>query len=382
MDGIYMDNAATTFPKPESVYVATDNFSRFQGGSPGRGTHRQTIQAGTVLLDTREALARLFNITDSTRIAFTPNVTESLNLGLKGWLQPGDHVITTSMEHNAVARPVYAMTRQGLEWTSVKCDPRGMLDPQDIERAIQTNTRMICILHASNLSGTIMPIAEVGAIARDHGIVFMVDTAQTAGVLELDVETQHIDILAFTGHKGLMGPQGTGGIYIRPGLLLKPLKEGGTGSLSESLEQPECMPDRFESGTPNTPGIAGLGAGIDFILSTGRSQVREHEKHLTGMLLQALQEIRGVEVYGPQNLEQRVAVVAFNIDDVDCGQVSLRLEYEHGIITRSGLHCSPLAHQTLGSLERGACRLSPGYFTTESEILTVIKAIDDIARHK
>ena len=278
-----MDNAATTFPKPESVYTAVDNFNRYQGGSPGRGTHRQTMQAGSILLDAREALARLFNISDSSRIAFTANVTESLNTGLKGWLRPGDHVITTSMEHNSVARPVFALTRQGVEWTAVPCSiQKAVLDPERVDQAIKPNTRMICILHASNLTGTIMPIAEVGKMARDRGIVFMVDTAQTAGVLDLDVEEQCIDILAFTGHKGLLGPQGTGGIYLKPGLQIQPLKEGGTGSQSESLEQPECMPDRLESGTPNTPGIAGLLAGVEFILATGRDKIRSHEQALDG----------------------------------------------------------------------------------------------------
>jgi len=379
MDGIYMDNAATSFPKPESVYVAVDNFNRYQGGNPGRGTHRQTIQAGSVLLDAREALARLFNVQDSARIAFTANVTESLNIGLKGWLRPGDHVITTSMEHNSVARPIFAMTSQGVEWTAVPCTEQGCLDPQLVEQAIKPNTRMICILHASNLTGTIMPIAEVGAIARRQGIVFMVDTAQTAGVLDLDVEKQCIDILAFTGHKGLYGPQGTGGIYLKPGLQIKPLKEGGTGSQSESLEQPECMPDRLESGTPNTPGIAGLLAGVEFILAVGRDNIRQHELAQTEALLEGLRAMDRIKVYGPEDSRQRVAVVPFNIEGMDCGEVSLRLEYEYGIVTRSGLHCTPLAHQTVGTLRQGACRLSPGYFSTEADINHVLQAVFRLA---
>jgi len=379
MTGIYMDNAATSFPKPESVYIAVDNFNRYQGGSPGRGTHRQTIQAGSILLDAREALARLFNISDCSRIAFTANVTESLNTGLKGWLRPGDHVITTSMEHNSVARPVYTLTRQGVEWTAVPCSGQGVLDPEQVALAIRPNTRMICILHASNLTGTIMPIAEVGKLARDRGIVFMVDSAQTAGVLDLNVEKQCIDILAFTGHKGLLGPQGTGGIYLKPGLQIRTLKEGGTGSQSETLEQPECMPDRLESGTPNTPGIAGLLAGVEFIAATGLDKIRAHELALTTTLLDGLQSIDRVEVYGSTDSRQRVAVVAFNIEGIDCGEVSLRLEYEYGIITRSGLHCTPLAHQTLGILQKGACRLSPGYFNTENEIDNVVRAVYSIA---
>ncbi len=380
MEHIYMDNAATSFPKPECVYEAIDHFNRYLGANPGRGTHRQTLQAGSLILDAREALATLFNIDDCANIAFTANVTEALNTGLKGYLQAGDHVITTSMEHNAVARPLNAMSRQGVEWTAVPCSSEGILDPAAIEGAIKANTRMICMLHASNLTGTIMPIGEIGKIARDRGIAFMVDSAQTAGVLELDVEKQCIDILAFTGHKGLLGPQGTGGIYIKPGLRVNPLKEGGTGSLSESLEQPDYMPDRLESGTPNTPGIAGLMAGVKFILETGRDQIRRHEQYLTAALLEGMQNIEGIKVYGPAESSRRTAVIAFNYEGMDCGELSMRLEHEYGISTRSGLHCAPLAHQTVGSLQRGACRLSPGYFSTETQIETVLQAIYKIAR--
>ncbi|HQA08571.1 MAG TPA: aminotransferase class V-fold PLP-dependent enzyme, partial [Syntrophomonadaceae bacterium] len=224
MEVTYMDNAATSYPKPEAVYDAVDRFNRFMGGNPGRGSSRSTLEAGSVVLQTREALAKLFNIEDSSRIAFTFNITDALNIGLKGILRPGDHVITTSMEHNAVARPLYFLSQQGVEWTAVPCDPEGRLDPEDIRKAIKSNTRMICMLHASNLIGTIMPIEEVGKIARQENILFMVDSAQTAGILPIDVERAHIDLLAFTGHKGLLGPQGTGGLYVRPGLTVNPLR--------------------------------------------------------------------------------------------------------------------------------------------------------------
>jgi len=374
-----MDNAATSFPKPECVYTAVDHFNRYLGGNPGRGTHSHTLKAGSILLDAREALGRLFNIDDSSRIAFTANITEALNTGIKGLLQPGDHVITTSMEHNSVARPIYALTRKGVEWTAVPCGPGGILDPELVKKAIKANTRLICMLHASNLIGTIMPIAEIGKIARDRGIVFMVDSAQTAGVLEVDVKKQCIDILTFTGHKGLFGPQGTGGIYVKPGLEINPLKEGGTGSLSESLEQPDWMPDRLESGTPNTPGIAGLLAGVNYILEIGRANILMHEQKLTAMLLEGLQGINGVQMYGPADRSQRTAVIAFNIEDMDCGELSMNLEFEYGITTRSGLHCAPMAHQTLETMQRGACRLSPGFFTTEAEIQKVLEAIHKIA---
>lgn len=377
---IYLDNAATSYPKPECVYRAVDDFNRQMGGNPGRGASRKTMTSNSILLDTREALASLFNIPDSTRIAFCLNITEALNTGLKGILKPGDHVITTSMEHNATARPLLSLTRKGIEWSMAKCSSDGSLDPDDIRRLIQPNTRMICVLHASNVTGTIMPVREIGAIAEEHNLLFMVDSAQTAGVLPLDVAECHIDLLAFTGHKCLLGPQGTGGLYVGPGVEIEPLKEGGTGSLSEELTQPGFMPDHLEAGTPNTPGIAGLGAGVGFILSTGRENIRNHEKRLTEALIQGLREIDGVHIYGPLDVERRTAIVSFNIEGMDCGEVSMRLDHEYGIITRSGLHCAPLAHRTLGTLQQGTCRLSPGYFSTDMEIEKVLRAVYAIAR--
>ncbi len=377
---IYLDNAATSYPKPECVYRAVDDFNRQMGGNPGRGASRKTMTSNSILLDTREALASLFNIPDSTRIAFCLNITEALNTGLKGILKPGDHVITTSMEHNATARPLLSLTRKGIEWSMAKCSSDGSLDPDDIRRLIQPNTRMICVLHASNVTGTIMPVREIGAIAEEHNLLFMVDSAQTAGVLPLDVAECHIDLLAFTGHKCLLGPQGTGGLYVGPGVEIEPLKEGGTGSLSEELNQPAFMPDHLEAGTPNTPGIAGLGAGVGFILSTGRENIRNHEKRLTEALIQGLREIDGVHIYGPLDVERRTAIVSFNIEGMDCGEVSMRLDHEYGIITRSGLHCAPLAHRTLGTLQQGTCRLSPGYFSTDMEIEKVLRAVYAIAR--
>ena len=377
---IYLDNAATSYPKPECVYRAVDDFNRQMGGNPGRGASRKTMTSNSILLDTREALASLFNIPDSTRIAFCLNITEALNTGLKGILKPGDHVITTSMEHNATARPLLSLTRKGIEWSMAKCSSDGSLDPDDIRRLIQPNTRMICVLHASNVTGTIMPVREIGAIAEEHNLLFMVDSAQTAGVLPLDVAECHIDLLAFTGHKCLLGPQGTGGLYVGPGVEIEPLKEGGTGSLSEELNQPAFMPDHLEAGTPNTPGIAGLGAGVGFILSTGLENIRSHERRLTEVLIRGLQGIDGVNIYGPLDVERRTAIVSFNIEGMDCGEVSMRLDHEYGIITRSGLHCAPLAHRTLGTLQQGTCRLSPGYFSTDMEIEKVLRAVYAIAR--
>ncbi|HOB12339.1 MAG TPA: aminotransferase class V-fold PLP-dependent enzyme [Syntrophomonadaceae bacterium] len=382
MEVTYMDNAATSYPKPEAVYDAVDRFNRFMGGNPGRGSSRSTLEAGSVVLQTREALAKLFNIEDSSRIAFTFNITDALNIGLKGILRPGDHVITTSMEHNAVARPLYFLSQQGVEWTAVPCDPEGRLDPEDIRKAIKSNTRMICMLHASNLIGTIMPIEEVGKIARQENILFMVDSAQTAGILPIDVERAHIDLLAFTGHKGLLGPQGTGGLYVRPGLTVNPLRQGGTGSFSEYLEHPELMPDSLESGTLNTPGLAGLLAGIRFIEETGLDTIYQKEQALLEQLIEGLSSISGVALYGPSDLKQRTAVVAMNVEGMDCGELSLNLDYEFGIITRAGLHCAPLAHQTIGTFESGSCRLSPGFFTTAEDIDKVIKSVYQLAKRQ
>lgn len=377
---IYMDNAATSYPKPESVYQAVDHFNRFMGGNPGRGSNQSTARAGSVLLEAREALARLFNIDDCMQIAFTLNITEAINTCLKGTLKPGDHVITTSMEHNSVARPLHILSQRGVEWTAVKCGKDGSLDPGQIKKEIKKNTRLICMLHASNLVGTIMPVAEVGQIAHENGVLFMIDSAQSAGILPIDVKEQNIDILAFTGHKGLLGPQGTGGMYIKPGLEVSPLKEGGTGSLSAYLEQPEIMPERMESGTLNTPGIAGLLAGIRFIENTGMERIRQHEMQLTDQLIQGLRKIDKVKIYGPADIKRRTAVIALNIEDKDCGEVSSLLDYYYGIVTRSGLHCTPLAHRTLGTFELGSCRLSPGFFTTPEEIDQVIKAISAISK--
>ncbi len=380
MHTMYMDNAATTFPKPEQVYQAVDFFNRHMGGNPGRGSNKATLQAGSILMDCRDALADIFNIADSSQIAFTVNITEAINIAVKGILNPGDHVISSSMEHNAVARPLHVLNQQnGVEWTLVPCAGDGSLDPEDVRKAIRPNTRMICILHASNLTGTIMPAEEVGKIARENNLLFMLDTAQTAGVVPINVEKQFIDILAFTGHKGLLGPQGTGGIYLRPGLNIKPLKQGGTGSLSEYLEHPPFMPDLLESGTHNTPGIAGLLAGVNFIKEKGTEKIRSDEQALCERLIGGLKEIPGVKVYGPADSSKRTAVVSFNIIDMDCGEVSTQLDYQYGVVTRSGLHCAPLAHRTIGTFESGSCRLSPGYFTSLEDIDMVVKAVHEIA---
>ncbi|MGE5372241.1 MAG: aminotransferase class V-fold PLP-dependent enzyme [Solirubrobacterales bacterium] len=379
MKGIYLDNAATSWPKPESVYQTADHFNRFMGANPGRGSNARALEASMTVFETREVLAKLFNIGDSDRIAFTFNVTEALNVALKGSLSPGDHLIITGMEHNAVARPAFALQQSGVDLSIAPCSLDGSLDPETIRSLIKPNTRVVCMLHASNVIGTIYPIAEVGQITREAGVRLIVDAAQSAGCVPIDVEAMQIDILCFTGHKALFGLQGTGGLWLRPGIDVRPLKQGGTGSLSESLSQPDFLPDLLEAGTQNGPGLAALGAGVRFILKTGVEQIRAREEQLTALLMNGLKEIKSAKIYGPQDTGRRTAVVSFNLGDLDCGEVSLALDREFGIANRSGLHCAPLAHRTLGTIERGACRLSPGYFTTEPEIKQALKALRVIA---
>ena len=380
MEKIYLDNAATSWPKPEAVYAAVDHFNRNIGGNPGRGTTNFALTPASMVLETRELLAQLFNISDPLRISFTLNITEALNVALKGSLQSGDHLIISSMEHNAVVRPAFALVELGLEITVIPCNPEGLFDTKALVKAIKKNTKMVGLLQASNVTGTIQPIVEVGQVCRERGILFLVDSAQSAGVLPIDVERQLIDILAFTGHKGLLGPQGTGGIYVRPGIDVRPLKEGGTGSQSHDTKQPHCMPDCLESGTLNTPGIIGLGAGVNFLLEQGIDRIRFHEQKLTEILWENIKKINGVKMYGPAAVQDRTAVLSFTIGEMDSAQISFRLEREFGIVTRAGLHCTPLAHRTIGTLQLGTCRLSPGFFNTEGEMEAVIRAIATLAK--
>jgi len=377
---IYLDNAATSWPKPEAVYTAMDRFQRNIGANPGRGVTQSSLASSALVLETRELLAELFHIDDPLRIAFSLNVTEALNVALKGILLPGDHLVISSMEHAALARPAFALREKGVDLTVVPCDSEGLLDVSDLAKAIRPNTKMVGLLHASNVTGTIQPIAEVGKLCREKEILFLLDSAQSAGVLPIDVNRQCIDVLAFTGHKGLLGPQGTGGLYVRPGIVVRPLKEGGTGSWARNMEQPDIMPDCLESGTLNTPGIIGLGAGVRFILEQGLERIRLHEQQLTALLWDNLQKIPGIRIYGPADLNARTAVVSFTVDNVDPNQISSALEADYGIVTRAGLHCAPLAHQTVGTIPGGTCRLSPGFFTSEREIDIAIHAIEEIAR--
>lgn len=376
---IYLDSAATSWPKPEGVIKAMTDCIRDVGANPGRGGHKMSLAAGRIIYETRELIAELFNIDDPLQVVFTGNATEAINIALKGLLKPGDHLITTSMEHNAVVRPLKVLEEKGVEMTEIRCSSKGHLVPEDVEKAIKGNTKCIVMTHASNVCGTIMPIERVGEIARSRGVVFMVDVAQTAGLFPIDVQKSNISLLAFPGHKGLYGPQGTGGLYVAKELSLETFKEGGTGSNSESPKHPEVMPDRLESGTPNTPGIAGLAAGIQFIRERGIDAIREHELVLLKHLLEGLKNIKGVHVYGPAEVSQQAPVVSFNIDGQGSSEVAFVLDRVFDIASRSGLHCAPRAHSTLGTLEQGTVRLSLSYFNKKREVDLALKAIRQIA---
>ncbi|KPU26748.1 cysteine desulfurase [Caloranaerobacter sp. TR13] len=377
---IYLDNAATTFPKPEEVYQAMLESMKEFGANPGRSGHKLALKAGRAIYETRELLSKLFNIENPMNIIFTSNATEGLNLGIKGILKSGDHVITTSMEHNSVLRPLKALESVGVETTIIQCDKTGMIDINDIEKNIKQNTKMIITTHASNVTGTLFPIDEISKIAHKKGLLYMVDAAQTAGVYDIDVKNMNIDILVFPGHKSLLGPQGTGGIYIREGIDVMQMKEGGTGSRSESLIQPEMLPDKFESGTPNTPGIVGLGAGIKFILKTGIDNIRKHEEELTKYFIEELKKIDKVKIYGPCDVKKQAPVVSINLGEEDSSEVSYILDRVFNIAVRPGLHCAPLAHKTIGTFEQGVVRFSIGYFNTHQDIEEAIKAIREIAK--
>lgn len=379
---IYMDNAATSWPKPEVVYRAMDTYMREGAGNPGRSAHEFSITSGRVIYETRDALARLFGVGDPLRIVFTKNTTESLNLVVKGLLDPGDHVVTSAMEHNSVMRPLRALENRGVELTIVRCSHEGFLDPRDVEQSIRSNTKLIVMNHASNVIGTLLPVEEVGHIAQDHGVLFCVDAAQTAGTYPIDIGTMNVDMLAFTGHKSLLGPQGTGGLYVREGVesMLDPLLEGGTGSHSEYEYQPDFLPDKYESGTLNGAGLAGLGAGVEFVLSDGVAKIRAQEERLTSLLIEGLSGIPGTMVYGSGDARKQTAVVSFNIVDMTPSEVAMELEEAHHVMCRAGLQCAPIAHKSIDTFPRGTVRLSPGYFNTDDEIKWTVRAISRIAK--
>jgi cysteine desulfurase/selenocysteine lyase len=379
---VYLDHAATSRPKPLGVVQAMDNYMREMCTSPGRGGYRLSLDAGRLVFKARAALKRLFNAPSEESVVFTLNVTHALNMAILGLVRPGDHVVTTSVEHNSVIRPLRQMQiEHGIELTIVKCDRRGMLDPADLARAVKPDTRAVVMTHASNVLGSVLPVVEAGRIAHEAGAFFILDTAQTAGVLDIDFADTGADVLAFTGHKSLMGPPGTGGFIAGPQVarLMKPLLTGGTGSRSHLETQPEEMPDKFEAGTMNTVGIAGLGAAVEFVASTGVGNIREHELALAAAFIEGAQAIDGVIVYGPGPHDARVPTVSVGLAGRDLARVAHQLDADYGVMVRPGLHCSPLAHQTAGTFPDGTLRFSFGYFNTRDEVDYALNALATVA---
>ena len=380
---IYFDSAATSWPKPDVVWQSMEYCMKKVGANPGRSGYHMAIEANNIVNETRELLSGLFNINKPEQVIFTLNATEALNLAIKGLLKTGEHVITSSMEHNSVSRPLHYLSKHGVEVTKVLCNSEtGLIRLEDIASAVKPNSKAIVLTHASNVTGTLMPVKEVGKLARERGLTFIVDAAQTAGIFDIDVQDMCIDLMAFPGHKSLMGPTGTGGLYIREGLKLIPLKHGGTGKLSEAPGQPEVMPDRYESGTVNSFGIAGLCAALKYIKQFGMDKIREHELKLTGQFLEGTTNIRGLKIYGTKDTTGRAPVVAFNIEGHSTEEVAAILHNTFNIACRVGIHCAPDAHKTMGTLEQKLIRFSFSHFNTEDEVSHALNCLNDIIAGK
>ena len=375
---IYLDNSATSFPKPK---VVTDKIMECYlgyAGNPGRSGHKLAMKIDLEIYETREKICKLINGTEVLNVIFTFNATDSLNLAIKGVLEEGDHVITTSMEHNSVLRPLNQLRKEGkIELSIVYADDKGYIDPQKIFEALTPNTKMIVTTHMSNVFGTIVDIKAIGDFCKENNILYLVDASQSIGVLDIDVQEMNIDLLAFPGHKALFGPMGTGALYIKEGIIVKPLKEGGTGSYSHSIDQPDLYPDSLESGTPNGVGIIALGKGIDFINEVGLENIRNHEMSLKNHFIELLKDNEDVILYGTLD-DRQGAVVSLNVKDMDSSEISYILSDEFDIYTRPGFHCAPLAHKTMGTEELGAIRFSFGYYNTLEEVEKTVEALLNI----
>jgi cysteine desulfurase / selenocysteine lyase len=378
---IYLDNAATSFPKPERVYDEILKCMREYCANPGRGGHSMSIASGKAVIDARETICNFFNIKNAMQVCFTKNATEALNVAIKGFLKPGDHCLTTSMEHNSVIRPLKTMERDnGLSLTIIKGNIFGEINPEEFRKQIKPNTKLIISTLSSNVNGIIMPVKEIGKIAKEYGVKFLLDASQGAGALKIDVEDMNIDMLAFPGHKSLLGPQGTGGLYINEGIKITSIFQGGTGSNSENIYQPEFMPDLLESGTLNTAGIVGLRYGIDFINSFGLENIENYKYLLIKRLHEGLENLKGIKIYSKNIYNNNSGIFAFNFNTIDSNEVSYVLDKAYGIASRAGLHCAPLAHETLGTIKKGIVRLSVGCFNTIDEIDLTINALEEIAK--
>lgn len=377
---IYLDNAATSLPKPEQVYRATDEFFRQGAANPGRAGYRLSMEAEREVEGARKALADLFGASEPERVVFTLNATDAINMALKGLLKEGDHVITTNLEHNSVTRPVCGLEKRGvISVTRIKTSPEGFLDPDDVKKAITGQTRLIVMTHAPNVLGTIQPIREIGRLARERQKIFMVDAAQSAGAWPINVEDDFVDLLAFTGHKALFGPPGTGGLYVGKGVQLSPWREGGTGVDSESPIHPPQLPFGLEAGTPNFLGIVGLKAGVEFIRETGIEEIMRHGHQLLTKILDGIQGDDRFTLYGPTGTENRMPIVSLNIKGLEPSLAGGILDGTYGIAARSGLHCAPFTHKIMGTFPQGAVRISPGYFNTADDIVQLLTALKEIA---
>jgi len=376
---IYFDNATTSFPKPEQVPAAMCGYLNAFGVTPGRSGHSLSVKVAKEVFETRELIANLFHATDSDRVIFTPNATFGLNTAIKGLLQQGDHVIISAQEHNSVYRPLRHLEHKGgIELSIVSCDQEGYPDLHHLQTLFRPNTRMVIINHGSNVLGTIQPIRQIGAMCRERGVLSLVDAAQTAGLIPIDIQRDHIDIFVFSGHKKLYGPPGIGGMVIGTDLQIEPLLQGGTGSRSESDMHPGFYPDRLEAGTPNTPGIIGLKAGIEWLEYQGMANVYDHVISLTRKLMEGLKSIEGVTIHGPGSTENRLPLLSVTIEGKDPAVVAQHLDSEYGIMTRPGLQCAPLAHKAAGTFPQGTLRFSLGAFNTLQEVERVIAAISEV----
>ena len=384
MKKIYLDQASTTYPKPECVAKAVYEYMTGNGSNINRGCYENAYDTEEVVLETRELLCELFDGPDCKNVVFTKNVTESLNVVLKGFLKPGDHVLVSSMEHNAVMRPIRQLEKNGVEFDRVPCSEQGELKLQSMEALLRQNTKAVVMMHASNVCGTILPLKEVGAFCKTHGLKFIVDCAQTAGTMPISMKEMNIDILCFTGHKGLYGPQGIGGFILQEEMIsaMTPLLSGGTGSISHTEEIPEFMPDRFEPGTMNLPGIFGLNSALGWINEVGIENIYNKERILTRLFLEEIGKLdpkgEKIKLVGKKTEEGRTAVVSIQTPGRDVSEVAYLLDKNYGIMTRVGLHCAPSAHQTLGTYPTGTVRFSFGYFNTEEEVLFAVKALEEI----
>lgn len=377
---IYLDNAATSFPKPPEVYREMDEFFRERAANPGRAGYRLSLEAEKEVERTRKALTILFGGRDPQRLVFTLNATDAINMAIKGLINPGDHAITSSLEHNSVTRPLNSLEKQGVITLSrVRPSSQGFLDLDDIKKFITPKTRLIALVHASNVLGTVQPIRDIGQLARERDLLFLVDAAQSAGLCHINVEEDQIDLLAFTGHKALFGPPGTGGLYVGERVELRPWREGGTGVDSQNPVQPQDMPFHLEGGTPNFVGLVGLRAGVEFVSRTGMDKIRRHGQALINQLLYALEGDKRFTLYGPLEAENHTPILSLNIKGMEPQMVGMILDESFGIAVRSGLHCAPGTHKEIGSFPQGTVRISPGYFNMEDDVAQVAMALKEIA---